>query len=598
MGLLVSTQQQQQQQHLLSALALLRSAGGSNRCLSSAAVLGCASILRPSTSPQHSRPSLLDAADPCSVSACLRFRNACSPFLPFASGVSWSDEGSGSLLLSCASRTGGWLPKHGPPNALILEPRSPRPLLQDGSLGRVHRGRPSPAGTFKDVVAPSHDDLNLPAGASFGTAASDNPPSDAHTAVTATVVCPPPFESVANTTGITACFFNSCCLPCPNSFAIHPQGVMHRFWKILTAVTAVSAASAAAVVVSFAVLPGQRALAKRQGGAFAVSLNVGVLMECAAVLVSSPNPERGLCASHFVDATMQNSGQCLGQGLLFVAGLHGVVGSMALILLNLHLSAVWKVQLLERFYYLTLSIMWVGIAIVTAIPAFVGIIHSSPGFLCLPHFPDLLLYVVVPEFLLVFTSVVLQIATLVYTFRNLQKSIPTTDERRHILRREIRLQWRSVLLSILFQLSWWGLIIAYLVLRPAFLILSEPTGRGLDLYTNWVTCLYENSPDGQDACSGKLTSSIPHLSAMGVLISLHLLGGVFSLIVFVLTNGPVLREWQKVLLPWTVRNSVREVEVTPTEVNSSRPSGFYLRSFDTSSAVSLTPVGDSRTSSS
>ncbi|KAI9332276.1 hypothetical protein DFJ73DRAFT_799568 [Zopfochytrium polystomum] len=394
--------------------------------------------------------------------------------------------------------------------------------------------------------------------------------------------CPPPFEYSSRAPAAGACFA-ACCIPCPGAFYVERPGFIDNLWKFnYSILSSASAVSALIVILTFAFLPSRRL---RKGHAvFVITLNLAIIVESIAVIMSIPQPSASLCDDRFSASTQQSNPRCLAQGIIVTFGLNAIVFSVALILANLHLTVVWKSQFFERNIVSCVLAVWILAAGYTAVPVSLRGIIASPGFICVVNPNNMYEYLFGPQIAVMALALVMQITTLVYSIANSRKSVPTTDEKRYIIRREIRTQWRAVFMAILFQISWGSLLGAFLQFRALYNVfggLRTSPVRATWVY-EWVQCLYANNPNGRTACYRIISANIPAELVIVIFISLHLLSGVFSLFIFVLSNKAVMAEWRSKLLPWLDKKRTTEIVVSSQEltagVDPQRPRD-YLKTY-------------------
>ncbi|KAI9355446.1 hypothetical protein DFJ73DRAFT_825742 [Zopfochytrium polystomum] len=424
----------------------------------------------------------------------------------------------------------------------------------------------SPSSTSAITAAADSPSGSVSSGPSGLPTASPSPSTGTGNSSTG-LVCPPPLELTSEPAGV--CIFN-CCLPCPAAFTAEKPGYLESLWKYNHATFAFSAVICAAlVIITFVALPNRRT----PHGAYVISLNIAIALEAVSILISIPNPAATLCDGRFAPADPLGNRRCMTQAFLFILGLNGIVLSVFVILLNLHLTVMWGNKLLERRYLVILCLIW-GLAVFSAlIPTLLRKMSAMPGFVCLIDIDSLVPLVFGPEAIFIFGAFILQVATLVYSVRNSRKGVPTTDVKRHIVRREIRTQWRGVILSLLFQLSWSGLLALYFLYKQLIADISyNPKEAGSNPWVkDWYLCLIRNQPNGQAACYNIVEANTPKVAFVAFFLDIHLSGGIFSFLIFVATNFGVLYDWREVLFPSLSRRTRTEIIVTSEDMISLDP---------------------------
>ncbi|KAI9341026.1 hypothetical protein DFJ73DRAFT_548374 [Zopfochytrium polystomum] len=424
---------------------------------------------------------------------------------------------------------------------------------------------------------------------SASTATQSSPtskPSSSSTSVPQAVQtsCPPPLVYLEDP---PASCNGTCCPICPPVNVMTRPGLMRSLWLYNhIPIVVISSLCALIVIVTHLVLPNRR----NQRGAFVISLNAAILIECLSIVIGIPNPSLTLCKSTYESADIHYS-WCRAQGFIFVLGFHGIALSTSLIIFNLHMILVWKKRFIECNYMLALVIVWAVAVLFSLLPIGYLKIEPLPDFICSVRPANLALYIFLPQALFIFSLLPIQISTLVYSMRT--RKLPTTDADRHLVRSEIRFQWRAVFLSLLFQVSWWAVFAVFLqfsqfsdrsalkdlAIWPGYANIN--TSPRLDYIKDWLACLDANAPNGQELCAGIISDNSPKLPINIFLLDTHLLCGLYSFIIFVATNTAVLQEWRDCLFPKYAAKRTIPIVLTHADLtvspDTSRPPGF-LRS--------------------
>ncbi|KAJ1555394.1 hypothetical protein HK405_002082 [Cladochytrium tenue] len=348
--------------------------------------------------------------------------------------------------------------------------------------------------------------------------------------------------------------------------------------------------------------------------ALLVSLNVAYVLQCAAVAASAPDPVAPLCAQTYVPATQDDNRLCLAQAVLMRLGTFGVAVSVALIVLDLHLKILWKNHCMDSYFLWFLLGAWTLAGALTSISAALHKVVASPGgWICITNIPDMLRLDLGPQAAVFGLALLVQVATLVFSAmhwwrpatgggggaivtsstastgvggsRSEAPALPMTaihpstsplpssgalcidaddDEKRQRVRKQIRSQWRSLCVTGVAFASWFGLVGVMVQFQRIYSIStslsaassaasSADAGAAVSWVRDWIQCLWDRYPDGQNACRDVLVSNIPNEAALLFFMDVFMSGGLFSFVMFVATDRTALAGLAALVLPASLR---------------------------------------------
>ncbi|KAI9332278.1 hypothetical protein DFJ73DRAFT_62320 [Zopfochytrium polystomum] len=498
------------------------------------------------------------------------------------------------------------------------------PLQDHTSVGSSSAAAaPAPTGTTSSSLTSASRKSSASTSATAAAVSPTSSPASAGNNASSAFPCPPPFErSPFNATGYSRCIAGNCCMPCPAAFNALPPNYMHNIWlREYTPVVIISMVSAAVVIFSFLCVPfinrrreeaalkrtelfdklgvssafetrsatgvrfadspadslqdggialaGSNTLAFANGRPFVVSMNFGIFVELVGVFMSVPDPTWTICVSQFDSADVRNSSRCLLQGLIFLFGVHATILSVAAILVNVHLTVVWKNKILEKYFVTVLVAIWSIAAGLSSLSVLRKKIIGLPAFICSVQPDDMLASVYAPDILFMIVPFFLQIWTLVFSIVRGRRSISRLDETRHIVRREIRSQLRAFILALAFQISWAALFFAFNEVRVfanSFVTPGTDSTSNLSFAREWFACLIAQNPNGQANCSSVILRNVPNVPKMAGFVSAHLGTGIYSVVILVLTHPAILAEWRTFLFPKAASSKTTTIVVSSSDM--------------------------------
>ncbi|KAJ3108863.1 hypothetical protein HDU97_010135 [Phlyctochytrium planicorne] len=276
---------------------------------------------------------------------------------------------------------------------------------------------------------------------------------------------------------------------------------------------------------------------RRFQGSLIVANNIGVFLLTGSTFLTIPDVKDAICASPVEDATFANNKRCLAQGSLFMFGSCVAVIYAFNIILNLHLNLVWRNRVLEDYAIL--------LHIVSCIAAFAMTFPISwslngdvlPTFYCVVKAEKALAWYFAPQSVFVSISVILSIITSGYIY---SVSRGTVDDTKKWVKQQIRIQWRSILLTLVFIFTWMQFFLIYEIALPKFLGVDSKTPWVVE----WVTCVIKNAPNGQNAC---LSVSGPNVLDLKIISPCLVIGGMvgfWNVLIFI-TQPSFFKEWRE-----------------------------------------------------
>ncbi|CAG8579027.1 12347_t:CDS:2 [Dentiscutata erythropus] len=328
-----------------------------------------------------------------------------------------------------------------------------------------------------------------------------------------THACPAPLiaSPISNYTSKTC--IGGCCLPCPFINNFYPPAQIDTIYTALSIVRVLSFVCILTIVISYSMQQ-----SKRENPAMIVLLlNAFLLVFLSVTFFYIGNHKDIQCADKFTQSTMENNILCGIQGVLLILSTFLLILYCLLLILQLHVQAVWKSNLLQRYYVHTQVFIWMISLSFTFIPAATKNISFDFGAVCLVSgkisitmFWTPLAIFVIPAFLIHFmTFIHISRAQwmLARDFEN--SSLGTVITRSSIsvggpitgqdVLNVIKIQWRSLLLTMIL-ISTFIVFMIYSILATHQLspFLSDSTDLSPWIF-EWISCLmnYQSTNNGQ-----------------------------------------------------------------------------------------------------
>ncbi|KAJ3217425.1 hypothetical protein HDU67_008008 [Dinochytrium kinnereticum] len=275
---------------------------------------------------------------------------------------------------------------------------------------------------------------------------------------------------------------------------------------------------------------------RRFQGSLIAANNIGVFMLAGSTFLTIPDMNNLLCASQYEEATFTNNNLCYAQGSIFILG-----ASLAVIYasINLHLSVVWRNKVMEKFP-VTVHVISCMAAFAMSFP----IIYTKSGttmptFYCTVQPEKANAWYFAPQSVLLGVSVILHICTAGFIY---SVSRGTADDAKKWVRQQVRMQWRSMLLTFVFLFTWLQFFLIFEIALPKVIGVNSSTPWVVE----WVKCVIKNAPNGQEICSKVAGPNVLDVRIVSPFLVLGGLVGFFNVLIF-MTQGSLFREWHELI---------------------------------------------------
>ncbi|KAJ3068353.1 hypothetical protein HDU98_008457 [Podochytrium sp. JEL0797] len=374
----------------------------------------------------------------------------------------------------------------------------------------------------------------------------------------------------------------ACCLPCPTLFIMYPTDSLDFQGIVTSVINLCSLLGSAFVCVSYLVFPKKRTHPAKMV-MYASLMTAGFHV---AFAINVGNPARYTCIDDITSANQFNSGVCTAQATVVLYTLLTTILWIALFVVSLHLRIVWRNSFLDD-KYVYFQIIWVLGAIPVAI--FAGLQQlAASGEMCLfaPQYAHnvYLLPVAVVGFpaLLAHGGTLLyiaKVAVLGIAAEMARKSVATQvsnntngkgdgksvavlpasmaslpgaavqgnqaaaalakkgldwKKTKEILKEQVELYWRSVLLAIVYC-SW----IVYIWIFLDSLMTAQMNQKNDEWAQKWYGCAL--SGNSQTQCAQYMVGHIPSVNQVTVAnLSMASAGMIF----FLIFGTGMMKEWK------------------------------------------------------
>ncbi|CAG8441012.1 6953_t:CDS:2 [Diversispora eburnea] len=329
-----------------------------------------------------------------------------------------------------------------------------------------------------------------------------------------------------------------CCLPCPQSYFLYPEGYMDKGFLVTQIIRAISSLAAFIVMVSYIILPGKR----NYPNSLILFASVSIFLYSSVVFFSIGDPRKIQCVG-VNHSTQINNNLCAVQGALLIFATHATAIWVGIIILNLHLYTVWNLNFLSNKQIWLNCLGW-GVPLFLTVMALISqSVNYQFGTLCLVKRSTsgvILFYplavIVVPSFIIHIITF-LHIAKATQRSRRSRKIVSNFSElishKKHVLQ-AVKIQWRALLLAIILV----GTVTFYWLFY--FVELSRFTSPNKSFESEWVQCI--QSGGGQNECSKISQRDMP---SFGLLITTELVAGLIGIWLFILfSNYALWQDWR------------------------------------------------------
>ncbi|GJJ76376.1 hypothetical protein EMPS_08735 [Entomortierella parvispora] len=406
------------------------------------------------------------------------------------------------------------------------------------------------AAATTDFILPSAAPPVPPAASSKGPSIpgpTSNPTAAAH--------CPGPLIENIHNLSIATCL-GSCCIKCPAVESFYEPNKVQNVLQGAYVTRQVSLVSSAFMAVSYLVLPGKRS----QPHISVLFLTVSLSLWYAAFDVM-PGVSNA-CINDFEQSTGHNSRLCGIQGVLIIYFTQTSALWCSLLIYKLHLLAVWRSDLIDRYYVWLTGVCWI-LPLCFAIPVAVRNLAEYPGvgFSCLVNTSNLNTYLFYPTAVYMYPSMLCHVVTVGRMIQmallssrvdagmsqlssNARTKLTATRQAKRLLRG----QWRPALMlaTVMSALTVFWLFYFVDAHRLASL---GPTTEWLQ---QWVICVMTNGAKGLSSDATQTLCAVgtkPHLPSLTWFTAAESLLAIIGIVVALVFIGKVefWSEWSYLL---------------------------------------------------
>ncbi|KAI9145502.1 hypothetical protein BKA69DRAFT_436095 [Paraphysoderma sedebokerense] len=366
--------------------------------------------------------------------------------------------------------------------------------------------------------------------------------------------CPEPLIEMPDVEGknLVTCV-GRCCLRCPLVSQLYPTNRLDNLNRVTVFVRIVSAALAAFVSISYIVLPGKR----NHPAIIILFFSLALTLWMACIGFSFPDPRQVQCADQITQATMDNSNLCQIQGTFLMLFSHLVCFWCALLILNLHLNAVWKSNFIERHFHIAHLLCWAAPLGFTLASYFTKEIQYEFGATCLISQDGANKFFFYPLSVIIFPAFTIHTWTFFHIFRvtyfaddissdsNQSISTVSSANRRRNATKAFMIQWRPLLLAFVFMTTFIFFWLFYFIELKKLANLKTST-----VVRDWLKCILDGR--GQNACADLIASELPSFPLMVLTDILIALAGFWLFVIFGARKS-LLVEWKDFASNMSVR---------------------------------------------
>ncbi|KAI9359935.1 hypothetical protein DFJ73DRAFT_773867 [Zopfochytrium polystomum] len=360
-----------------------------------------------------------------------------------------------------------------------------------------------------------------------------------------------------------------CCVPCPYQSYFYRTGEFDRIVLSTIVMNLTSALLSGYVLVSWALLPGRR----DHPGDIVLHFSAALCAWMAAQAFFVGDPRRVQCADEVTLATNHNSAVCAVNGALVVFLTYAAVMWAAYMIWNVHLTIVWRSNLLQRFKTAGVIVCWGFPAVMTAVTFATSGVDASVGIACFiaPDRANALFFSVqgvftIPAFCATIGTVV-HIAVLANRSWSGSRgaggssvdagaasgngSGGAADSYRPFRTRGqfvavVKTNWRALMFGLIFVVTY----TTYVIFFNLFVIPTSRTTTTTPWIQTWKICIVTTylSTNGsasatQDTCAAEAAGNLP---ALGALLAAAITTGTVGLWAFLIfgVNLQVLQDWR------------------------------------------------------
>ncbi|CAO3572253.1 unnamed protein product [Mortierella alpina] len=367
--------------------------------------------------------------------------------------------------------------------------------------------------------------------------------------------CPGPL--IPNTLNLSsATCHGPCCLKCPSVESFYEPGTMHQVLSAAYITRQFSLACAVFMTISYLVLPGKRS----QPHISVLFLNISLSLWFASFDIM--RGDSNACLNDFEESTGHNSKLCGAQGVLIIYLTHTSALWCTLLIYKLHLLAVWRSDIIDRYYAWLTGFCWI-FPLAFAIPIAAKNLsrYAGIGSTCLVSNENLNTYLFYPLAVYIYPAMLLHACTvakmvhLAVLSSKIDTGISQLSTSARMKRtttmqakRLLRGQWRPALML--------GITMSSLTVFWLFYYIEARRIADVTFDTrwfqDWLTCVFSNSAKGlssfdtQTLCAREYASHLPSIPWFATAEILHAIIGIVVALVFV-AKAEFWSEWSFLL---------------------------------------------------
>ncbi|KAG0309258.1 hypothetical protein BGZ98_004106 [Dissophora globulifera] len=366
--------------------------------------------------------------------------------------------------------------------------------------------------------------FNLP----LGTGTAGPVPTSPATSGNSTLQsCPGPL--IPNTRGLTiSTCTGPCCIKCPAVNSFYPPNTIERVLTAAYGIRQVSLALSIFMAISYALLPGKR----NQPHISVMFLTISLTFWYAAFDVM-PGVTNA-CVNDFEQSTGHNSTLCGIQGVLIVYLTQTSSIWCCVLIMKLHLLAVWRSDFIDRHYGWLTGFTWI-FPLAFAIPVAVKNYSQYPGvgFSCMVSTDRLNTFLFYPLAVIIYPSMLAMMSSKVDGMSELSSTARMHLTATMQAKRLLRGQWRPALMLATLMSSFTIFWLFYFVDARRL----NNIGPATPWVQQWVLCVMTSGANGltsdetQTACSRAISSNLFSVQWFAAAeIFLALIGAIVALV--------------------------------------------------------------------
>ncbi|CAJ0764344.1 23516_t:CDS:2, partial [Entrophospora sp. SA101] len=154
-----------------------------------------------------------------------------------------------------------------------------------------------------------------------------------------------------------------CCVKCPQTYSVYPDGWLEKGFAVTQSFRVVSAVLALIMSISYILLPGKRT----HPGLLILFTSIAIFIFSSLVFFSIGDPKKIQCVNDIDPSTQSNNILCAIQGALIIFASFATTMWVGIIIVNLHIHTVWSSNCVGKRYIILHLLGW-------GIPAFFTVI--------------------------------------------------------------------------------------------------------------------------------------------------------------------------------------------------------------------------------